>query len=295
MTKFDESALTFKPVFEWLKLFAYFLMMVSTVSITENFNPPLIFIVPILTILVGLLFLKKMAELFTFGDVNKPLDSNDYVTLDAVLKRNTEVEQYISQKIDKGIKLTKRDFYYLNISELYKKIIWEKYEHEINQIALEQPDQTNMVNDVLQNFSIGIPITFVEDAKIAKKTKIKNALLFLVLSAILSFGIYTLQFYGVDARFKLFPVFAICFLLALIFAANIFFVHKKLIEENLLNESDYEKIRQLSKVDVKIVEYLKQIKDQERLLYIIDSNAMSLDKRYAAFQDFKYATLWEKN
>lgn len=295
MIKYDESALTFKPVYEWLKLLSYLFLMLSTVVIYEKFNYSLIIIAPILTLIVAILFLKKMAEIFSYGDVNNPLDSNEYVILDAVLKRNSEVEQHISQKINKGIKLTKRDFYYLNISELHKNIIREGYMNEINLISLEQPDQTNMVNGVLENLSISSPITFEDDAKSAKKTKIKNALLFVAFSAIFSFTIYTLQFYDVDTRFRFFPVVAICFLLALIFAANIFFMHKNLIEENLLGESDYEKIRQLSKVDIKTVEYLKQIKDQGRLLYSIDSQAMSLDKRYAAFQDIKYATMWEKS
>lgn len=296
MIKFDTKALRFKPVLEYVKLFGCFLLLILFIELYTNIQRSLfLFVVPVSSILVGFLFLRQLAEIFTYGDVNHPLSSNEYATLDAVLKKHSEVKDYISSKVDKGVKLTKRDFYYLTVPELYKCIIREKHKADINQFALEHPDQTTMANDFLDNFSISSPITFTDDAKTARKKKIKNALLSVTFLAILGFIIYALQFYDVDTRFKIFPVVMFCVLLAFIFSANIFFSHKQLIEENLLDEFDYEKIRQLSKVDIKIVDYLKQIKDQDRLLYTIDYQAMSVDKRYDALQDFKYATLWEKN
>lgn len=296
MIQFNKTALGFKSTFEITKLLGLFLALsfvaLYAFPLIQLYKPYTFFLVPLLTLAIGFYFFKNLAKLITYGDVNQSLNSEDYKILNAVMETNHEVNEYVSKKIEHDIKLTKRDLYYLNVSEFHSNMKKNYFKDEINKYAQSVPNQISLVSGVLKDLSIVQPLSFEEDKKKSKRKKIISASFAILFFALLVFMAYMLQFYNVDVRFNFFPVVTICLLFLIISLASIFFTHKELIDEKLLDEAYYEKVHQLSVVDINIVEYLKEIKKQGRLLYAFDYQAMSVEKRFQILQDVKYATLW---
>lgn len=204
------------------------------------------------------------------------------------MKAYPEVQDYISAKVKTGQHVTKRDYYYLNIRDLVLCLFKIEAINLIKQFSEINKNSNAPVDPRLNSIPITDPLTIQMDetqAKDKKSRAIKFFLFYLIITSICSIAYLIIEDFSL--RFALFPCLVLGFFVLVLMFINIFSEKKNLIDKYMLQKDMYAKIRDMASYDRNVVYYLRQVADQNRILYHEDYKAMQLDKRFEILNNQK--------
>ena len=291
MLEFDNKALKYNPIFGIISIFLLLTMLISVMIFSIGlWVEPIAYLVInlLITIPVGFVLLYQTAHFIEYHDVSSTLNTEETDELQAVMKAYPEVNDYISAKVKTGQQVTKRDYYYLNTKDLVLSLFKVEARDLIKQFSEINKNSNAPVDPRLNSIPITDPLTIEMDENQAKDKKsraIRFFLFYLIITSICSIACLTIEDFSL--RFALFPLIVLMFFLLFLMVVNIFSEKKKLIDKYMLQKDMYAKIRDMASYDRNVVYYLRQVADQNRILYHEDCKAMQLDKRFEILNNQK--------
>lgn len=291
MLEFDNKALKYNPIFGIISIFLLLTMLISVMIFSIGlWGEPIAYLVInlLITIPVGFVLLYQTAHFIEYHDVSSTLNTEETDELQAVMKAYPEVNDYISAKVKTGQQVTKRDYYYLNTKDLVLSLFKVEARDLIKQFSEINKNSNAPVDPRLNSIPITDPLTIEMDENQAKDKKsraIRFFLFYLIITSICSIAYLTIEDFSL--RFALFPLIVLMFFLLFLMVVNIFSEKKKLIDKYMLQKDMYAKIRDMASYDRNVVYYLRQVADQNRILYHEDCKAMQLDKRFEILNNQK--------
>ena len=291
MLEFDNKALKYNPIFGIISIFLLLTMLISVMIFSIGlWDEPIAYLVInlLITIPVGFVLLYQTAHFIEYHDVSSTLNTEETDELQAVMKAYPEVNDYISAKVKTGQQVTKRDYYYLNTKDLVLSLFKVEARDLIKQFSEINKNSNAPVDPRLNSIPITDPLTIEMDENQAKDKKsraIRFFLFYLIITSICSIAYLTIEDFSL--RFALFPLIVLMFFLLFLMVVNIFSEKKKLIDKYMLQKDMYAKIRDMASYDRNVVYYLRQVADQNRILYHEDCKAMQLDKRFEILNNQK--------
>lgn len=291
MLEFDNKALKYNPIFGIVSIFLLLTMLISVMIFSIGlWDEPIAYLVInlLITIPVGFVLLYQTAHFIEYHDVSSTLNTEETDELQAVMKAYPEVNDYISAKVKTGQQVTKRDYYYLSTKDLVLSLFKVEARDLIKQFSEINKNSNAPVDPRLNSIPITDPLTIEMDENQAKDKKsraIRFFLFYLIITSICSIAYLTIEDFSL--RFALFPLIVLMFFLLFLMVVNIFSEKKKLIDKYMLQKDMYAKIRDMASYDRNVVYYLRQVADQNRILYHEDCKAMQLDKRFEILNNLK--------
>lgn len=291
MLEFDNKALKYNPIFGIISIFLLLTMLISVMIFSIRlWDESIAYLVIdlLITIPVGFVLLYQTACFIEYHDVSSTLNTEETDELQAVMKAYPEVQDYISAKVKTGQHVTKRDYYYLNTKDLVLSLFKIEARGLIKQFSEINKNSNAPVDPRLNSIPITDPLTIQMDetqAKDKKSRAIKFFLFYLIITSICSIAYLIIEDFSL--RFALFPCLVLGFFVLVLMFINIFSEKKNLIDKYMLQKDMYAKIRDMASYDRNVVYYLRQVADQNRILYHEDYKAMQLDKRFEILNNQK--------
>lgn len=291
MLEFDNKALKYNPIFGIISIFLLLTMLISVMIFSIRlWDESIAYLVIdlLITIPVGFVLLYQTAYLIEYHDVSSTLNTEETDELQAVMKAYPDVQDYISAKVKTGLHVTKRDYYYLNIRDLVLCLFKIEAINLIKQFSEINKNSNAPVDPRLNSIPITDPLTIQMDetqAKDKKSRAIKFFSFYLIITSICSIAYLIIEDFSL--RFALFPCLVLVFFVLVLMFINIFSEKKILIDKYMLQKDMYAKIRDMASYDRNVVYYLRQVADQNRILYHEDYKAMQLDKRFEILNNQK--------
>lgn len=291
MLEFDNKALKYNPIFGIISIFLLLTMLISVMIFSIRlWDESIAYLVIdlLITIPVGFVLLYQTAYFIEYHDVSSTLNTEETDELQAVMKAYPDVQDYISAKVKTGLHVTKRDYYYLNIRDLVLCLFKIEAINLIKQFSEINKNSNAPVDPRLNIIPITDPLTIQMDetqAKDKKSRAIKFFLFYLIITSICSIAYLIIEDFSL--RFALFPCLVLGFFVLVLMFINIFSEKKNLIDKYMLQKDMYAKIRDMASYDRNVVYYLRQVADQNRILYHEDYKAMQLDKRFEILNNQK--------